>query len=235
MAGRIAYYGNTVTNGLVLSLDAAKRDSYPGSGTAWRDISGNGINGTLTNGPTFNSDNGGSIVFDGVDDYVNNGNITNSIVNQASLNIWIYTSQTESQYINYVFSMSNFSVWVGGTFSSANIAAKSIGLAINSLALVSSAVPNSFTTTDYNKWNNICVVYDSTNGASIYKNTVLLSMLTNNASGSLSSSLSLNIGRRNDDFWYWNGRVSNVQLYNRALSAQEVLQNYNAVKSRYGL
>ena len=70
MAGRIAYYGNIVTSGLVLNLDAAKRDSYPGSGTIWRDISGNGNNGTLTNGPTFNSDNYGSIAFDGVDDYV---------------------------------------------------------------------------------------------------------------------------------------------------------------------
>jgi hypothetical protein len=224
-----------VKDGLVLWLDAANVKSYVSGSTTWGDLSGNNNSGSLVNGPTFNSANGGSIVFDGVDDYVNSGNITNSIVNQASLNIWVYTSQTESQFINYVFSMSNFSVWVGGTFSSANVAAKSIGLAINSLTSISSAVTNSFTTTDYNKWNNICVVYDSTNGASIYKNTVLLSMYINNASGSLNSSLSLNIGRRNDNFWYWNGRISNVQLYDKALSATEVLQNYNAQKSRFNL
>jgi hypothetical protein len=70
MAGRIAYYGVIVSNCLVLSLDAAKRDSYPGTGTTWNDISGNRNNGTLTNGPTFNSGNGGSIVFDGTNDYV---------------------------------------------------------------------------------------------------------------------------------------------------------------------
>ena len=62
--------GKIVTNGLVLSLDAADRNSYPGTGTTWRDMSGNGNNGTLTDGPTFNSNNGGSIVFDGTNDYV---------------------------------------------------------------------------------------------------------------------------------------------------------------------
>ena len=70
MAGRIAYYGGIVKDGLILDLDAAKRDSYPSSGTVWNDISGFQNNGTLINGPTFNSSNGGSIVFDGVDDYV---------------------------------------------------------------------------------------------------------------------------------------------------------------------
>jgi len=60
-----------VTSGLVLALDAGNTKSYPGSGTVWTDLSGNGNTGTLTNGPTFNSSNGGSIVFDGVDDFVN--------------------------------------------------------------------------------------------------------------------------------------------------------------------
>ncbi len=59
-----------VTNGLVLCLDAASRKSYPGTGNVWRDLSGNGNNGTLTNGPTFSSANGGSIVFDGIYDPV---------------------------------------------------------------------------------------------------------------------------------------------------------------------
>ena len=64
-----------VTNGLVLALDAADRNSYPGSGTAWTDISGRGNTGTLTNGPTYSSANGGSIVFDGTNDYVDCGSI----------------------------------------------------------------------------------------------------------------------------------------------------------------
>ena len=59
-----------VTNGLVLALDAANTKSYPGSGTVWSDLTPNGNNGALTNGPTFNSANGGSIVFDGTNDYL---------------------------------------------------------------------------------------------------------------------------------------------------------------------
>jgi len=71
MATRYNYTGQLVTDGLVLNLDAAKLDSYPGSGTTWRDISGNNNNGTLTNGPTFSGiGKQAAIVFDGTDDYV---------------------------------------------------------------------------------------------------------------------------------------------------------------------
>ena len=65
---QIVWPTNIVTNGLVLFLDANNTNSYPGSGTSWYDLSGNGNTGTLTNGPTFSGENGGTIVFDGVDD-----------------------------------------------------------------------------------------------------------------------------------------------------------------------
>ena len=79
--------GHIITDGLVIALDAANTKSYPGSGTTWSDLSGNSNNGTLTNGPTFNSRNGGSIVFDGVDDYVTLG--TPSILNGVQLPLTI--------------------------------------------------------------------------------------------------------------------------------------------------
>ena len=82
-----------VTNGLVLHLDAAQRRSYSGSGTVWTDLSGNGNNGTLTNGPTFNSANGGSIQFDGSNDHVNMGDILNNVFAgtnpKYSFNVWV--------------------------------------------------------------------------------------------------------------------------------------------------
>ena len=89
MAGRISYYGNIVKEGLVLDLDAAKLDSYPRSGSTWRDISGFGNNATLTNGPTFNNDNRGAILFDGADDIVN---VTNSLLfgNTTNLTVSIW-------------------------------------------------------------------------------------------------------------------------------------------------
>ena len=89
MAGRIAYYGGIVTNGLVLDLDAAKKDSYPGTGTSWRNIAGNSNNGTLTNGPTFNSNNGGSIALmvgrDSFSSRYFNGNIAQSLIYNRAL------------------------------------------------------------------------------------------------------------------------------------------------------
>ena len=69
MSGRIAYYGGIIKEGLVLNLDAAKQASYPKSGTDWYDLSGNTYNATLINGTLFTKDNGGALVFNGIDDY----------------------------------------------------------------------------------------------------------------------------------------------------------------------
>jgi hypothetical protein len=77
-----------VTSGLVLCLDAANRKSYSGTGTTWSDLSGNNYNGTLTNGPTFNGANGGSIVFDSTDDFVNVGNI--GTITSFTVLVWCY-------------------------------------------------------------------------------------------------------------------------------------------------
>ena len=85
-----------VEDGLVLALDAGNTKSYPGSGTTWTDLSGNGNNGTLTNGPTYSSSNGGSIVFDGVNDFVD---ISNSF--QVSTVVW--NDNTSSHYQSEVY------------------------------------------------------------------------------------------------------------------------------------
>ncbi len=87
-------------NGLVLSLDAANYKSYTGSGTTWRDLSGNSNNGTLTNGPTFNAANMGAIVFDGTDDKVTISMNSSFIygVSPFSLNAWIYVLGNQSQF-----------------------------------------------------------------------------------------------------------------------------------------
>jgi hypothetical protein len=81
----IAYNPRTITDGLVLCLDAANSKSYPGSGTTWTDLSGLGNTGTLTNGPTYSSANGGSLVFDGVNDYVQTDICIRSYVSHLSI------------------------------------------------------------------------------------------------------------------------------------------------------
>lgn len=102
MAGRIAYYGNIVTQGLVLDLDAAIQGSYPKTGSTWFDISNNGNNGTLTNGPTYSPDNFGSIVFDGVNDYVNL--LTPPSFNNAvTFNVFVMKTQSKNSAGVYSF------------------------------------------------------------------------------------------------------------------------------------
>jgi hypothetical protein len=92
--------GKIVTSGLVLALDAADKNSYPGSGTTWTDLSGNGNNGTLVNGPTFSSANGGSIVFDGVDDYVTCGTNSSTLVSSMTISsTFLFISYTNATHL----------------------------------------------------------------------------------------------------------------------------------------
>ena len=104
----IGYGPRVVTDGLVLALDAADRNSYSGSGTSWTDLTGRGNNGTLANGPTYSSDNRGSLVFDGTDDEITT---TNLITNPAIFTIccWFRTTTASGRKI-LGFESSQFSV-----------------------------------------------------------------------------------------------------------------------------
>jgi len=108
----LAHSPRIITDGLVLCLDAGNPKSYPGSGTTWTDLSGNGNNGTLTNGPTYNSGNLGSLVFDGVNDYVNLGDL--DLPAPFTLSIWFKGNTTQSQQYCGLLNKSsstNFGAW----------------------------------------------------------------------------------------------------------------------------
>ena len=96
------YSPSIVTDGLVLCLDAANTKSYPGSGTTWTDISGRGNNGTLTNGPTFSSDDGGSIVVDGSNDFILTPRVTGTGLSNRSVSwgIWVNPSSTSGNIMS---------------------------------------------------------------------------------------------------------------------------------------
>jgi hypothetical protein len=85
----VANANSIITSGLVLNLDAGNTASYPGSGTVWTDLSGNGYNGTLTNGPIYSSSNGGTIVFDGTNDVASFGNILNIGLSSWTMSCWV--------------------------------------------------------------------------------------------------------------------------------------------------
>jgi len=208
-----------VTDGLVLCLDSMNPKSYPGSGTTWGDLSGNGNNGTLNGGPTFDSGNGGSIVFDGQDDRVTCGNFS---VQYLSINVWIYkTSTTTNQ----------------------GICRKQNGWALSQYGGVLQVAPGTswqFYNTEYtiplNTWVNITYRYkgSGSDSQSIFINGILIWTKSNGTGPLPTNSNQVRIGF-DDNNWWWGGRIPQTQIYNRALSAEEILQNYNATKTRFGL
>jgi len=214
-----------VTNGIVLALDAADKLSYPGSGTSWRDLSGNNNNGTLTNGPTFSATNGGCIVFDGVDDYVDVSNASTLNSNTQTINIWYNATTLPGRAAtiickhNTVDSTNGYNIFAG---NSAQIKPATGTTDIGTGGGVVST------------WYFLTLTFTINSSATFYINAV------NNASAAIGnftmSSNSLRIGRSPDSFWsVFTGKIANVSVYNRVLSASEISQNYNATKSRFGL
>jgi hypothetical protein len=223
-------YEGIVTDGLVLNLDAGFTPSYPRSGTTWSDVSLSGNNGTLTNGPTFNSDNGGSIVFDGSNDYVIVSNLTSYNGNQGTLCSWVYPNSGNNN--DYVIALGE----VGQTGKS-----RAIGTYSNRWWLVGYGSSNedwltNFTTTA-NQWAYVTYTWDNTTNIGISVNGVFDSTTRSGLNPVAGTQLRVgapawtNLGT----YGFWNGRIPVAQVYNRALSADEILQNYNAQKGRFGL
>jgi hypothetical protein len=231
MAGRVAYYGGIVKDGLVLDLDAAKRDSYPGSGTSWRDIAGGVITGSLINGPTFDGNNGGSIVFDGADDYASIGTNENYNfgTNDFTIECWLYFNSLSTSQIfisKYLTWTSNLD-FVGRLLSASGKLVFYGGDSIQiNLATISGISQST--------WYHYCVSRIS-NVTSMYLNSIL----QQTQSGTVlipNDKTELRLGRSHDNDEPFNGRISNFRIYKgKGLSAAEVTQNYNALKGRYGL
>lgn len=234
----------SITNGLVLCLDAANNKSYVGSGTSWNDLSGNNNTGTLTNGPTYTSSFGGGIVFDGTNDYVScptslldnylNGTILAWLNLNSVANSVITSRQKDGVGTYSVFSVGTYSSSGGG--STTGTAGKLYWHGKNSV--VQAASTNTITTGAY---YHVSVTFNSTQ-AIFYINGVYDSTTSGDySSGDSGGILSPNytqIGCWNNNSIIsgpLNGFISAVNVYNRVLTASEVLQNYNATKGRYGL
>jgi hypothetical protein len=231
---------NIVTDGLVLSLDAGNAKSYPGSGTTWYDKSGNNYNGALTNGPTFNSDNGGSIVFDGSNDRIKISSISAPVAKLPSFSvaIWFNRGAQGDKYLYAEVDDTDGNAYWGIT---SGYPPKEPNLRI--FTRNDSGVgefqfnPDTINTVIYdNIWRNLVLVYDS-NLITFYIDGKFISS-HNWTKSSFESLNSVHIGGwqfGNSQGGYMNGNISNVNTYGIALTSQEVLQNYNATKSRFNL
>ena len=225
-----------VTDGLVLWLDAGISPSYAGSGTTWTDISGNGNNGTLTNGPTYNSDNGGSIVFDGVNDGVQLTHNSDWVITSStkfSLCCWFYvepTTQASSMIFSYQKCISpTIQILIFNT---------TLRFRVNA----NIDVYATYNTNVTGGWKYAVATFDGASNLTLYVNGSNVASTTNSDwSGWNAPPLGdteVWLGRRypcggtNE----LTGKIAQFSYYkNKALSAAEVLQNFNALKSRFGL
>jgi hypothetical protein len=225
---------NVVTDGLVLALDAANTKSYVSGSTTWNDLSGNSNNGTLVNGPTFSSANNGSIVFDGVNDYVNAGNL-GTFYSKGTISYWMNSSAVED-YRN-PFSTHYISGNIGIRFEQYTTPIPYGGFVVligNNSGTYSSYDYSPGLVLTPNIWYNIVLIWDTTlNIATGYLNGI--QKFSNSHSLWATTLPSISIGSGFDTGRYYKGKISQTLIYNRALSSQEVLQNYNAQKARFNL
>ena len=209
-------------NGLVLCLDAGNTKSYPGSGTAWTDLSNNGNTGTLTNGPTYSSANGGSLVFDGGDDYVelNTNNIitgTNPFTFEAFYKV-TNASVNAELFGNYGAGYTSNTIWISGRY----------GVYINDLVPYFQGYPLGVGT------YHMAFTRTSAGACTLYKNGVVDG--TSTSTTSISSSQNFRIGSDvNGIAEVFGGNLYSLKIYNRALTAAEVSQNFNALRGRFSI
>lgn len=220
-------FGQIVTSGLVLALDAADRNSYPSSGTTWRDLSGNGNNGTLTNGPTFSSANGGSIVFDGTNDFITGSDSSNFAfgTDNFAVSTWFRPVSTT---IGLLVDLRNTTAGTGNGYSDYFSSAKYSLFYSNAVKYTS---PLSLIS---NNWYNTVTTRIS-NTIYVYINGVLDGSFSDSTNFTESGfRLARNINTAGTS--YLTGNISQVMIYKgKGLLASEILQNYNAQKSRFGL
>jgi hypothetical protein len=222
------YSPKIVTDGLVLYLDAANSKSYPGSGTTWSDLSRGGNNGTLVNSPTFSAANGGFFAFNGSNQYANCGN---PLTFTDSFTISYFFNTTSTGIVKVMMGMYNGS---GADWFIGLDASNRLNFSFGSPSKIDLTTS---TTVNDGVWRQgICVYNKSLNSTFIYLNGILQNSTTSIPATVTQAGGNLMIGTFGSNLgFYFPGNIATTQIYNRALTATEVQQNYDAQKSRFGL
>jgi hypothetical protein len=216
---RYEYDVPIVTDGLILNLDAGNLLSYAGSGNSWVDVSKNNNTGLLVNGPTYSGSGvTGALVFDGTNDYVTLGKDILSTV--YTISAWFMLGDQASNRMQIIFDSSYSGILMnkgGGEFYYKN---------------VSSYLLNFSYSFNFNTWYNITAV-NASNKKSIYINGSLVASIFDNSSYEPVNNFVIGSNAGSVEFLL--GKVAEVIAYNRALRSSEIYQNFNAMRSRYGL
>ena len=225
----LAHSPSIVTSGLVLYLDAANSKSYPGSGTTWTDISGGGNIGTLAGGPTFATTSGGIISFDGSNDIVTIPNNLSLDTQTPTVEVWVRTNATnqngfwfEKGAVNTQYALFQeagliqWRMYIGG---------------ITQLSTTTAVYMNN------SNWYQVVGTF-TTGSRKLYINGVLVSSDAQTgtiATNSGGMSLGAYGGATGTHAYFYNGSLAICRVYNRELSAAEILQNFNAMRGRFNV
>jgi hypothetical protein len=222
----IAYNPGLVSDGLVLALDAGNIKSYSGSGTTWTDLSGNGNNGTLINGVGYSQ---GSLTFDGVNDYVNIPNSADLQVNNFTLEGWVYpiSGTNPPSGSGYHIMRKEGTFLLTHHWDSGN----RVGLWMQRTGGWEPTF--SSTPAPLNAWCNVIATYDNS-AVRIYFNGNQVAVTSKSGSPRVTNNSVLVNGVVSNSR-YQNYNCSIVKIYNRALSANEIKQNFNALRGRFAL
>jgi hypothetical protein len=219
-----------ITDGLVLCLDAGNTKSYLGSGTTWTDISRNNNTGTLSGGPTFSSANGGSFVFDGTNDCVSGASFVPNITNKT-LAAWVKLSSVSQQGGGVI----NLETDGGGFFDAIvyNETNSGWGFGSDNFTRTSWSGVKETSTSD---WVYMAATY-ANNNYNLYRNSILILNTTSFSVLNFNTSSKSLIGARHTggSSNYLSASIAFAQLYNRALTSAEVLQNFNATRGRFNI
>jgi hypothetical protein len=225
------YNPNIITDGLILSLDPSNIRSYPGSGTALNDLSGKDYNGTLVNSPTYDS---GSFLFNGSTQNITMPAAASPVSTQITISVWSKltspSSPPGSAIFNSIDASSNRIINIHNPWSDNTVywdCGNSGGASYDRITY------GPLTLAEKTGWRNWCFTKNSTSGVmTIYLDGVAVST----ASGltrTFGAANTFKIGSSSPNIEYYAGNIANVYVYNRVLTAAEILQNYNTLKKRF--
>jgi hypothetical protein len=214
----LAHSPSIISDGLVLYLDAANRRSYSGSGNTSYDLSGFGNTGSIVNGTGFSSTNNGHFIFDGTNDQIQFTNTILSGSQDFTISSWVQSSGgTGTIFGNYpagnlqmFYSPSYIGFWLNNNSAYANVAT-------------------------YYSANIVNLVVQRSSGSNltVYLNGQVIK--TGSSNSTIGSTSNFRIGATTANAELFQGKIYNIQVYNRALTQQEILQNYNATRKRFEL
>ena len=233
-----------VTDGLVLCLDAANPKSYPGSGTTWFDLSGNGNNGTLLNGVGYSSNNKGSMVFDGVDDTVSINKDVDPSPNPFTAFLWFKYTRTSGYSFSHLIDNLSYNSDIGWHSSIARYNTFQGQVSFRYVDYTRKPgsdgfnILSSHTNLDNGDWHLATYLWDGstdTNSVKIYINGEISQIGTSSLSNtSRVKDIKLGKGNHGNGIPFM-GYNSSFFIYDRILTASEIQQNFQALRGRYGI